>query len=145
CGVRFNPRTNQANYIKLTDSSGNSSFVGQIGGVQNVNLFNWSFRYIVIHELMHALGVHHEQQRSDRDPFVVINQSNIQSAYFNANFPKNGATPVGAYDFESIMHYDACTFSTCCPVASSCACPSNCRSISAQPAYAAFQNLMGNR
>jgi hypothetical protein len=145
CGVRFNPRTNQANYIKLTDSSGNSSFVGRIGGVQNVNLFNWSFRYIVIHELMHALGVHHEQQRSDRDGFVTVNQANIQPAYFNANFPKNGATPVGTYDFESIMHYDACAFSTCCPVASSCQCPSNCRSISAQPAYAAFQNLMGNR
>lgn len=145
CGVRFNPRTNQANYINVRDSSGNSSFVGMIGGGQNVNLFNWSFRYIVIHELMHALGVHHEQQRSDRDPFVAINQSNIQSAYFSANFPKNGATPSGAYDFESIMHYDACAFSTCCPAASSCQCPAGCRSISAQPAYAAFQNVMGNR
>ncbi len=145
CGVRFNPRTNQPNYIKLTDSSGNSSFVGQIGGVQNVNLFNWSFRYIVIHELMHALGVHHEQQRSDRDGFVTVNQANIQASFFNANFPKNGATPVGTYDFESIMHYDECAFSTCCPAASSCSCPSTCYAITALPAFASFQSVMGNR
>lgn len=145
CGVRFNPRTNQTNFIKVTDSTGNSSNVGMIGGVQNVNLFNWNFRYVVIHELMHALGVHHEQQRFDRDPYVTINQSNIQPAYFSANFPKNGATPVGAYDFESIMHYDACAFSTCCPVASSCSCASNCYAITATPAYAGFQRLMGNR
>lgn len=145
CGVRFNPRTNQANYIKLTDSSGNSSFVGMIGGVQNVNLFNWSFRYIVIHELMHALGVFHEQQRSDRDGFVTVNQSNIQPAFFNANFPKNNGTPVGTYDFESIMHYDECAFSTCCPTGSSCSCPSTCYAITALPAFASFQSLMGNR
>ncbi|MBY0111573.1 MAG: hypothetical protein K2Y21_02025 [Phycisphaerales bacterium] len=145
CGVRFNPRSNQVNYINVRDSSGNSSSVGMIGGLQNVNLFNWSFRYIVIHELMHALGIFHEQQRSDRDPFVVINQANIQTAYFNANFPKNGATPSGGYDFESIMHYDACAFSTCCPAGSTCSCGSGCYSITAQPAYAAFQNVMGNR
>lgn len=145
CGLRFNPRTNQANFINVRDSSGNSSFVGMIGGAQNVNLFNWSFRYIVCHELMHAAGIFHEQQRSDRDPFVVINQANIQSAYFNANFPKNAATPVGTYDFESVMHYDACAFSTCCPAGSTCSCGSGCYSISAQPAFAAFQGVMGNR
>lgn len=145
CGLRFNPRTNQANYINVRDSSGNSSFVGMIGGAQNVNLFNWSFRYIVCHELMHAAGIYHEQQRSDRDTFVVIDQSKIQPAYYNANFPKNSGTPVGTYDFESIMHYDACAFSTCCPAGSTCSCGSGCYSIAAQPAYASFQGVMGNR
>jgi hypothetical protein len=148
CGARFNPRVNNPtapNYIKVRDSSGNSSSVGMIGGAQNVNLFNWSFRYIICHELMHALGIFHEQQRSDRDPFVVINRANIQASYFNANFPKNAAMPSGTYDFESIMHYDECTFSTCCPAGSICSCGSGCYSITAQPAYAAFQGLMGNR
>jgi hypothetical protein len=144
-GLRFNPRTNQPNYINVRDSSGNSSFVGMIGGAQNVNLFNWSFRYIVCHELMHAAGIFHEQQRSDRDTFVVIDQSKIQSAYYNANFPKNSGIPTGLYDFESIMHYDACAFSTCCPAGSTCSCGPGCYSIAAQPAYAAFQGVMGNR
>lgn len=146
CNVSYVPRTNQANYIMVQDSTGNNSFVGRIGGSQTVNLVSWSSRYVICHELMHALGIFHEQQRSDRAGFVVVNQANIQSQYFSANFPINsGASPQGTYDFESIMHYDECSFSICCPAGSSCACPSNCRAIDVLPAYAQFATSMGNR
>lgn len=33
----------------------------------------------VQHEILHALGFHHEQVRSDRDDFVTILTKNIQS------------------------------------------------------------------
>jgi len=145
CNVSYVPRVAQANYIMVQDSTGNNSFVGRIGGSQTVNLVNWSTRYIVCHELMHALGIFHEQQRSDRGTYVVVNQGNIQSQYYSANFPINSGTPEGTYDFESIMHYDECSFSTCCPAGSSCACPANCRAIDALPAYAQFATSMGNR
>lgn len=146
CNVSYVPRTNQANYIMVQDSTGNNSFVGRIGGSQTVNLVSWSSRYVICHELMHALGIFHEQQRSDRAGFVVVNQANIQSQYFSANFPINsGASPQGTYDFESIMHYDECSFSICCPAGSSCACPSNCRAIDVLPAYSQFATSMGNR
>ena len=145
CNVSYVPRVAQANYIMVQDSTGNNSFVGRIGGSQTVNLVSWSSRYVICHELMHALGIFHEQQRSDRGTFVVVNQANIQSQYFNANFPINNATPQGTYDFESIMHYDECSFSICCPAGSSCACPANCRAIDTLPAYSQFATSMGNR
>jgi len=145
CNVSYVPRVAQANYIMVQDSTGNNSFVGRIGGSQTVNLVSWSSRYVICHELMHALGIFHEQQRSDRGTFVVVNQANIQSQYFNANFPINSGAPQGTYDFESIMHYDECSFSICCPTGSSCACPANCRAIDALPAYAQFATSMGNR
>ncbi|MBX3381779.1 MAG: hypothetical protein KF805_16925 [Phycisphaeraceae bacterium] len=145
CNVTYVPRTNQANYIMVQNSTGNNSFVGRIGGSQTVNLVSWSSRYVICHELMHALGIYHEQQRSDRGTYVIINPANIQSQYYNSNFPINSGAPQGTYDFESIMHYDACSFSTCCPAGSTCSCPVACRSIDVQPAYAAFANVMGNR
>ncbi|MBS0187344.1 MAG: hypothetical protein JSS51_04700 [Planctomycetes bacterium] len=145
CNVRFVPRVAEANYLMVQSSTGNNSFVGKIGGSQTVNLVNWNIRYIICHELMHALGIYHEQQRSDRGTYVVVNAANVQSGYYNANFPINSGTPVGTYDFESIMHYDPCAFSTCCPAGSTCSCATSCRTIDVQPAYAAFANSMGNR
>ncbi len=146
CGVEFVVRTSQADYIYVQNGSGNNSFIGRIGGGQPINLISWSSRYTIIHELMHALGVHHEHQRGDRDTYVQINPGNIQAAFYNANFPIQGnSAAANDYDFLSIMHYDECALSTCCPEGSICGCPSNCRSIDVRPGYEAFATLIGNR
>jgi hypothetical protein len=145
CGVRFVPRTNQAAFINVQNGTGNSSAVGRTGGQQNLNMVSWSFRYIIIHELMHALGIWHEQQRPDRETFVTIVTANIQSGY-SGNFTiRNNSSSFGPFDFESVMLYDDCSFSTCCPAGSTCGCAVSCATILAQPAYAAQQNPMGNR
>ncbi|XP_028139655.1 hatching enzyme 1.2-like [Diabrotica virgifera virgifera] len=91
------------------------SFVGRFGGAQilslqppdrkGVNCLGTEGR--AIHELMHALGVFHEQSRWDRDKFVKIHTDNIIPNY-KANFDKQSlenTTYSFEYDYDSIMHY----------------------------------------
>jgi len=145
CGVRFVARSGEANFLHIQDSTGNNSQIGMVGGGQIVNIFNWDFRFIMAHELIHALGVFHEQSRSDRASFVTINLGNIQDA-FEGNFDiEAGATPVGTFDFDSVMLYDKCSFSTCCAAGFTCNCPANCLAIEPLPAFIDQLDLMGQR
>ena len=143
--IQFVPRTVEVNYLNIQDSTGNNSQVGMVGGVQNVNIFNWNIRYTMAHELMHALGVWHEQSRSDRAAYVTVNFANIQPQYASNYNIQAGATSLGQFDFESIMLYTACSFSTCCPSGTTCGCAAACAAMQALPAYAQYQNTMGNR
>ncbi|XP_017782062.1 PREDICTED: high choriolytic enzyme 1-like [Nicrophorus vespilloides] len=97
------------------------SFVGKYGGTQIVSLqppddsgpncLGTEGR--AIHELMHALGVFHEQSRWDRDKFVKIHTDNIVPRY-KSNFDKQSlenTTYSFEYDYNSIMHYGRYYFS----------------------------------
>jgi len=119
--IKFVPRTNQLNYIRIVNGSGCSSNVGQLGiaGPQNVSLMHRPGGTcitlgIVMHELLHALGSWHEQSRPDRDNYVRINYQNIPAANQH-NFNKYTTSEVTeldiTYDYGSIMHYGATSFS----------------------------------
>ncbi|MFK7884929.1 MAG: M12 family metallopeptidase [Phycisphaerales bacterium] len=108
--VTFIERSTEVDFIRIRDANGNSSFVGRIGGAQEIRIINWNFRYIMVHELMHALGFFHEQTAVDRDQFVTINQSNIQpNALINFVIQPN-ANVTSKYDYQSVMHYGAFFF-----------------------------------
>ena len=56
------------------------SNVGRMGGEQELSLAGPCLKKgTAIHELMHALGFWHEQNRPDRDFWVQIIMSNIQT------------------------------------------------------------------
>lgn len=64
------------------ESSGCWSSVGRTGGPQTINLqLNGclSKKGTALHEIAHALGIFHEQNRYDRDNFVKIRLENIQT------------------------------------------------------------------
>jgi len=59
---------------------------------------------LFIHELGHAIGLHHEHQRLDRDDYVTVLDICIEPGYEH-NFEKRPGFMVGPYDGTSIMHY----------------------------------------
>ena len=103
--IRFIPRTNQSNYIYIQNSTGNNSYVGMIGGKQELNMVSWEYTYVIVHELGHALGLWHEQSRADRDSYIYVDFAEVQSGYANQFNIMSFASTVGDYDFASVMHY----------------------------------------
>ncbi len=68
---------------------------------------------VVMHEILHALGFYHEQERPDRAKFLSLQESRVVRVAWgldcrrkikNCAKGKRGV-PSGRYDFASIMHY----------------------------------------
>ncbi|XP_060918051.1 high choriolytic enzyme 1-like [Labrus mixtus] len=67
---------------------------------------------IIQHELLHALGFHHEHMRSDRDRYVWINWENIPAVSAH-NFHKKDTNNLNMpYDYSSVMHYGRTAFAS---------------------------------
>ena len=114
--LRFVLRTTQSNYVNFVSGSGCSSYVGMIGGKQNLTLSSGCSTGNTIHEIGHAVGLWHEQSRVDRDTYITINYQNIQSGREHnfATYKSQGMDGVeltSTLDFGSIMMYGSYSFS----------------------------------
>lgn len=92
-------------FLHIQDSTRNRAVLGRSSAGQLVEIASWNRRFVMVHELLHALGSWHEQSHPDRDKFVRINKENIipEELY---NFDKHpDAGTYGSYDFDSVMHY----------------------------------------
>ncbi len=89
----------------------NSSPIGMRGGRQVIRLTAGAPLGTIVHEIMHSLGIYHEQSRDDRDSFVEIRWQNIDPEAIN-NFQKvPGSVDYYDYDYGSLMHYHRRAFS----------------------------------
>jgi hypothetical protein len=116
--IRFVRRTpvnanRYPNYVEII-SNGNegwsSSAIGMRGGRQVIRFSDRHSWPVLVHEFLHALGVYHEQSRSDRDDFVEIRWDNIQEDALGNFQKKPDAVDYFDYDYGSIMHYPRTSF-----------------------------------
>ncbi|XP_075315903.1 low choriolytic enzyme, partial [Odontesthes bonariensis] len=109
--IRFEQHTSELNYIDVKDGQGCASFVGCRGGSQPVYFGITCSVGNLAHELLHAIGLHHEHTRQDREGYVNINWQNIIPDKKDNFKVKDGDSLNLPYDFGSIMHYGPAYFS----------------------------------
>lgn len=112
--IRFIPRSNQRNYIRIFPGAGCYSYIGMIGGEQPVSIGQGCMhKGTIVHEFGHAIGFFHEQTRSDRDYYVIIYWDNIhagvESAFAKLKPEQN--LLLDPFDYDSIMLYGNTAFS----------------------------------
>ncbi|XP_053142885.1 embryonic protein UVS.2-like isoform X2 [Hemicordylus capensis] len=111
--IRFISRTTEHDYLDISAANKCFSYIGKIGGRQQVGLVKYGCTYkgAIQHELSHALGFIHEQVRSDRDKHVKINWEYV-AAGEHGNFKKVTSNNLDLpYDYASVMHYGIYDFS----------------------------------
>ena len=115
--ITFVKRTTQTDYIVFTHRScGCCSYVGRKGdGSQAVSVGKNCDKFgVVVHELGHVVGFWHEHTRPDRDLYITVKYENIMEGQ-QYNFEKLKPDAIDSlgepYDYGSIMHYSANTFS----------------------------------
>ena len=103
--IRFVERTDQPNWVRFIPDSGCRSYVGMIGGEQEVFLGKYCSPGAIVHEIGHSVGLWHEHQRNDRDTHVWATSCALDP--YSVNYAKNElrAVPIGPYDYGSVMHY----------------------------------------
>jgi hypothetical protein len=112
-GIRFIARTAaHANWVEFVPHpTVNSSAVGMRGGRQVIRLSPGATMGTAVHEMLHCIGIYHEQQRSDRNDFIDIRWQNIDPAAIGNFQTVPGSVDYYGYDYGSIMHYPRWAFS----------------------------------
>jgi hypothetical protein len=108
-------RTNQTDWVAFDlteDANFGSCFsaIGRSGGRQRIGGSRACSTGTIIHEMGHAIGLWHEQQRGDEETWVDQDLSNVDPFFANNFVPLTNQRDSGNYDFGSIMHYAPYSF-----------------------------------
>lgn len=116
--VRLVPRTHQGDYLVFRNAQGNQSMftacdskIGRRGGEQVIycvvsgsQLLSAGDYGAILHDICHAVGLSHEDQRQDRDRYVQVDTVYPRRRSSKSVFGKLRDVRYGGYDFSSIMH-----------------------------------------
>ncbi|XP_033740112.1 low choriolytic enzyme-like [Pecten maximus] len=108
-------------HVRIVNGNGCSSWVGRNlrnqGGTRSQDLTlarGCRGTRIITHELLHAIGLFHEQSRPDRNRYVRVFLRNVEPGT-RGNFRRYSRATIDSlgipYDYRSIMHYGNRAFS----------------------------------
>ncbi|XGW22751.1 hypothetical protein V3C99_005181 [Haemonchus contortus] len=126
--IRFIKHTDEQDYIDFVNKPGEGCYtsVGRQGGRTVVQLESNKVATcmktnLVLHELLHVVGLWHEHQRHDRDSYGQILYENVFKDFhdqFIKITPNQATTYDVPYDYKSLMHYGK--MPSQCPIKSAC-------------------------
>lgn len=134
CIARSDHPADTMDYVYVINASVNNSAVGMMGGAQTLRITNWDNKFIIAHEIMHALGFAHEQSRPDRDQYVLIHPEHIIPSELHNFDIMFGVATNYPYNFDSIMQYGPHDFTS-----------DGNYTVEPLPQYAQFLTQMGQR
>ena len=108
--IQFVPRTTQTDYVAFSLSGSGTliscfAVLGRNGGRQTIGGSRSCPLGFLLHEMGHAVGLWHEQQRVDYQQWLTVFHDRVEPAYVSQLALPSDQRDVGAYDFRSIMHY----------------------------------------
>ena len=107
--VHWIAHTSETTYLRFVrNSSLGACFTNLFmnGGQQMVQVLDSCDTATIAHEMGHVAGLHHEQQRADRDFYVQLQVQWLEKVRLSElNLLPGNSIDVGAYDYGSLMHY----------------------------------------
>ena len=106
--IQLVERTDQPNWVRFTPTEKGpcKASVGMRGGEQEILLRQKLCGVgAVVHEIGHAVGLWHEQQRNDRDPHVWVRNSPLDPNRIHSQKKGKLGLDIGPYDYGSAMYY----------------------------------------